>query len=145
MGIGDIVLSNIIEKVEKTINKYNLIIPGDKVVLAVSGGPDSISMLDILLKIKERKFGKSNPEPMATLVVAHVNHMIRDEADSDEAFVRDYCEKNNIEFYSKSIDVKKLANNSKIGVEEAGRIARYDFFDEVMQKTNANRLLLHII
>ena len=77
MGIGDIVLSNIIEKVEKTINKYNLIIPGDKVVLAVSGGPDSISMLDILLRIKERKFGKSNPEPMATLVVAHVNHMIR--------------------------------------------------------------------
>ena len=142
MGIGDIVLSNIIEKVEKTINKYNLIIPGDKVVLAVSGGPDSISMLDILLKIKERKFGKSNPEPMATLVVAHVNHMIRDEADSDEAFVRDYCEKNNIEFYSKSIDVKKLANNSKIGVEEAGRIARYDFFDEVMQKTNANKVAI---
>ena len=142
MGIGDIVLSNIIEKVEKTINKYNLIIPGDKVVLAVSGGPDSISMLDILLRIKERKFGKSNPEPMATLVVAHVNHMIRVEADSDEAFVRDYCKKNNIEFYSKSIDVKKLANNSKIGVEEAGRIARYDFFDEVMQKTNANKVAI---
>ena len=147
-------MSNLKEKVLETIKKYNLIEEGDKLVVAVSGGPDSICLLDILNEIIKKEINyqegpspvakncQKGPSPMATLVVAHVNHMIRAEADSDEAFVRDYCEKNNIEFYSKSIDVKKLANNSKIGVEEAGRIARYDFFDEVMQKTNANKVAI---
>ena len=66
----------------------------------------------------------------------------REEASDDEEYVRNYCEKNGIEFYSKSIDVKNLANNNKIGTEEAGRIARYDFFDEVMKKTNSNKVAI---
>ena len=53
-----------------------------------------------------------------------------------------YCEKNDISFYSKSIDVKKLANNNKIGTEEAGRNARYEFFDEILRKTNSDRIAI---
>ena len=53
--------------------------------------------------------------------------MIRDEAIEDENFVKKFCEEKGIEFYSKSIDVKKLANTNKISTEEAGRNARYDF------------------
>ncbi len=82
-----------------------------------------------------------NPEPMA-ITVAHVNHMIRDEAFEDEQFVKDFCKKNNIDFYSKSIDVQKLANNNKIGTEEAGRLARYNFFEEILQKTNSNKIAI---
>ena len=87
------------------------------------------------------EIGQSNPEPL-TIIVAHINHMIRDEADSDEEFVRNFCEKIGVDFYSKRIDVKDIANNNKIGLEEAGRIARYDFFDEIMKKTNANKIAI---
>lgn len=74
------------------------------------------------------------------LVVAHINHGIRDEAIEDEEYVKQYCDKNGIEIYIKRIDVKKLANTKKIGTEEAGRIARYEFFEEILQKTNSTKI-----
>ncbi len=126
------------EKVLETIKKYNMIENGEKVVLAVSGGPDSICMLDILNDIKNDETIDINFE----IVVAHVNHMIRKEAEEDEKYVKKYCEEKQIEFYSKSIDVQKMANNNKIGVEEAGRKVRYDFFDEVLEKTNAQKIAI---
>ena len=124
-------------KVLKTIKKYNLIENGDKLVLAVSGGPDSIAMLNILKELQEEQ-SKLNFE----IVVAHINHMIRKEAKEEEEYVRDYCQKNKIRFYSKSIDVQKIANNNKIGTEEAGRIVRYEFFDEILEKTNSNKVAI---
>ena len=124
------------EKVLRTIKKFNLIEDRDKIVLAVSGGPDSISMLNILNNFKKEKILNFD------FCVAHVNHMIRKEAKEDEMFVKAYCEKNDISFYSKSIDVKKLANNNKIGTEEAGRNARYEFFDEILRKTNSDRIAI---
>ena len=126
------------EKVLKTINKYDLIKSGDKIVLAVSGGPDSLFMLDILNKIK-------NDKDIALefdIIVCHVNHMIREEANSEEEFVRNFCKKINIECYTKRIDVLNYANNKKIGTEEAGRIVRYNFFDEIMQVTNSNKIAI---
>ena len=93
-------MDNLEKKVFETIQKYNLIQRGDRIVVAVSGGPDSICLLDILNKIKNKNCQlnpepvaincQTNPEPMA-IFVAHVNHMIRKEACEDEAFVRDYC------------------------------------------------------
>ena len=67
------------EQVLKTINKYNLIKSGDKIVLAVSGGPDSIFMLDILNKIRQ------NPKNNLSfnIIVCHVNHMIRKESEEE--------------------------------------------------------------
>lgn len=122
------------EKVFNTIKKYNLIECGDKVVLGVSGGPDSISMLDILRQIRnDFKF---------EVIVAHINHMIREEAIDDEKYVEQYCEKYDIQFYSTKIDVQQIANIEKIGTEEAGRNARYEFFEEVLQKTNANKIAI---
>ena len=74
--------------------------------------------------------------------MAHINHMIREEAKEEELYVKAYCYKNDIEFYSKSIDVKKLANTNKIGTEEAGRNARYKFFNEILEKTNSNKIAI---
>lgn len=122
------------EKVLETIKKYNLIEDGDRLVVAVSGGPDSITMLDILNEIRNEKVIKFE------ISVAHINHMIREEAKSDELYVKKYCEEKNIDFYSKSIDVLKLANNNKTGTEEMGRIVRYKFFDEVLTKTGSNKV-----
>jgi len=56
--------------------------------------------------------------------------------------VREYCEKNNIKFYAKRIDVIKYANNNKMGLEEAGRKIRYDFFDEILEKEYANKIAI---
>ena len=124
------------QKVLDTIIKYNLIENGDKVVVGVSGGPDSISLLDILNKFKKNKI--LNIE----IIVAHVNHQIREEANDDEEYVRKYCEKNEIKFYAKRIDVIKYANNNKIGLEEAGRKLRYEYFEEVFQKENAQKIAI---
>ena len=126
------------KKVLETIKKFRLIENGDKLVLGVSGGPDSIAMLNILNEIKNDEKINLDYE----IVVAHINHMIREEAKEDELYVKDYCEKKDIEFYSKSIDVKKLANTNKIGTEEAGRNVRYEFFNEILEKTHSNKIAI---
>ncbi len=124
----------IVEQILQTIKKYNLIQNGDKVVIGVSGGPDSICLLDILNKIKEKNYIKFDIE------VAHVNHLIREEANEDEEYVRKYCEKNNINFHVSRIDVIKYANTNKIGTEEAGRKLRYDFFEKILHQTGSNKI-----
>ena len=124
------------QKVLETIKKYNLIENGEKIVAAVSGGPDSICMLDILNKFQKKQ------EIKFEIIVAHVNHQIREEAEEDEKFVKDYAQKNQIKCYIKRIDVIEYANNNKIGLEEAGRKVRYEFFDEIMQKENANKIAI---
>lgn len=127
-------MNRIEEEVLKTIHKYNLINANDKIVLGVSGGPDSLFMLYILNNLREvLKFN---------IVVAHINHMIRAEAYEEEEFVKELCNNINIDFYSKRIDVEKYANNNKIGIEEAGRKVRYVFFEEILEKTGSNKIAI---
>ena len=120
------------EQVLSTIKKYNLIENGDRIVIGVSGGPDSISLLHILNKLKK--------ELNFEIYVAHINHMIREEADEETKYVKDFCKKLNIECFVKRIDVKKIANNLKRGTEETGRKIRYEFFSEVLEKTSSNKI-----
>ena len=120
------------DKVINTINKYNMLKPGDKVVIGVSGGPDSITLLNILNNLKE----KLN----INIYVAHINHMIRKEADEETEYVKRFCEKIGAEFFCKRIDVETEAKKRKIGTEEAGRQIRYDFFEEVLKKIGANKI-----
>ena len=122
------------EQVLNTIKKYDLINENDKIICGVSGGPDSICMLDILKDLKE--------ELKFELIVCHVNHLIREEAISDEEYVVNYCKVNNIKYYVKRIDVKKYANNNKQGTEEAGRNVRYEFFEKILQKEGANKIAI---
>ena len=122
------------EKVLKTIQKYKLIESGDKIVIAVSGGPDSMCLLDVLRKLKEKL--------KIEIVVAHVNHSIREEADSETLYIKEYCNKHDIEIYIKKENVIELAKKDKIGLEEEGRKVRYKFFDEVLEKANANKIAI---
>lgn len=119
-------------KVLNTIKKYNLIQENDKIVIGVSGGPDSMCLLHILNGLKE----KLNFE----IVVAHINHMIRKEAEEETQYVKNFCDKLGINCYIKRIDVIDKSNKEKIGTEEAGRKARYDFFEEVLNIVNANKI-----
>lgn len=123
------------EKILEIIKKYNLIENGDKLVIGVSGGPDSIALLDVLLKIKKEKLINFD------IVVCHINHMIRKEATSDEEYVKNYCDKNNIECFVKREYVEKVAKENNIGTEEAGRKIRYQFFNQILNKTNSDKIV----
>lgn len=117
-----------------TIKKYKLINSNDKIVIGVSGGPDSMCLLNIMKNIKN----KLNFE----ICVAHINHMIREEASEDEKYVQEYCRKNNIDFFVKHFDVIQYAKQNKIGTEEAGRNVRYKFFNEILENTESNKIAI---
>lgn len=120
------------KEVLKTIETYNLIEMNDKIVIGVSGGPDSICLLHVLYGLKE-KLG-------IEIVVAHVNHMLRDVADLETEYVQSFCKKLGIECYVKKADILEISKTQKKGTEEVGRQVRYDFFDEVAKKTNSNKI-----
>ncbi len=120
------------EEVLKTIKTYNLIEKNDKVVIGVSGGPDSICLLHLLYSIKK--------ELGFEIVVAHINHQIRKVADSETEYVKDFCKNLGIECFVKKENITELAKKQKKGTEEAGRQVRYDFFEDVAQKTNSNKI-----
>ncbi len=121
-------------KILDTINKYKLINSGDRIVLGVSGGPDSISMLNALNELKsDLKFD---------IFVAHINHGIRENSKLDEQFVMQFCNKIGVELYVLNTNIKKIAEKEKRGLEETGRIVRYNYFDEILEKTNSNKIAI---
>ena len=120
------------EKVLNTIKKYNLIEKGDCIVIGVSGGPDSMTLLHVLYQLRELVDIR--------ICVAHINHMLRKEADEETQYVQNFCRSIGIDCYTKKIDIGKVAIDEKISTELAGRKARYDFFDEVAQKVGANKI-----
>ena len=110
----------------KTVDKYNMIQRGQTVIAGVSGGYDSLCMLNVLCNLRKlRGFD---------VCVAHVNHMLRAEADADEEFVIKEAQRLGIDVYTKKVDVSKYAEDNKVSFETAGRILRYDFFNEISEK-----------
>lgn len=107
----------------------NLILENKKIVIAVSTGVDSMSLLFAFLKLKE--------EYNLRLEVAHVNHKVRKESDDEESFIRKYCIDNDIGFH-----LMHLPKNDEENFQSYARNARYTFFDEVMKKVSADYLAL---
>ena len=101
-------------------------IKGKTVVVGVSGGADSMSLLNVLLELKD--------EYMLKVIACHVNHGIRGEtADRDEKFVVEACKKLGVDVRVLKTDVPKLAKEEHLGIEECGRKVRYDFFNSVAE------------
>lgn len=132
------------------IKTHHLFSGGEKIVVAVSGGPDSMALLHILWKLSEDR----GP----TLIAAHLHHGLRTQADQDLELVQKQCTAWGIQLEEKRLDVAQLARSDKRSVEEMGRICRYDFFREVLQKhqadciatahhqeDNAESVLLHLL
>lgn len=120
------------EQVYNCIKRYNLINEGDRLIIGVSGGPDSICLLHIMNLLKQKL--------KIEIYVAHINHMLREEADSETQYVQTFCNKLGIECFIKKINVEEYSKQHKIGTEEAGRIIRYNFFYEVAKKVSANKI-----
>lgn len=111
-------------RITKTIEKYKMISPGDRVLVACSGGADSMLLLNHFLSIRD--------EYSLSVSVAHIEHGIRGKDSVDDAeFVKSFCQKNDVEFHLLSIDAINESKAAGLGVEEYSRQRRYDFFDAI--------------
>lgn len=111
-------------RIISTIHKYDMLSAGDTVLVGVSGGADSMLLLDFFVKNKD----KLNIQVKA----AHIEHGIRGQSSlEDAAFVKAYCEHNNIEFHMLSIHAVSEAAAAGQGVEEYSRNRRYAFFESI--------------
>ncbi|MDU5723070.1 tRNA lysidine(34) synthetase TilS [Clostridium butyricum] len=114
------------KKVMSYIKDNNLIKSGDKVLVALSGGPDSVCLLNILYNLK----AELNIEVGA----AHLNHLLRDkDAFEDEEYVKTLCKSLDIPCFVKRVDINKYSKDKKMSSEMAGREARYNFFDDIVK------------
>ena len=105
----------------------------EPLIVACSGGVDSMSLLGLILQI----------HPKEKVVVAHFNHCLRgEESDGDAELVKNYCENQGCCFETKAVDIKKAALDSKQGVEEIARKERYAFLEKVRQDYGARFILV---
>jgi len=128
----------IISKVRENILKNELIQDGDKIVLGLSGGPDSVFLAYVLEYLKKSFKEKNNIE--YDIIICHINHMIREEAEQDELLAKKYADKYGYNFYSLHTDVKALAKENKISEEECGRNVRYEFFNKILEEKGGTKI-----
>ncbi|NLK29224.1 MAG: tRNA lysidine(34) synthetase TilS [Clostridiales bacterium] len=122
-----------LRKVKDYIKLNNMIQKGDRIVVGVSGGADSVCLLSMLAKMYKDGWVK--------LIVIHINHGIRgDEAIEDEQFVAQVCESLDLEYHSFSYDVPRIAELEKLTQEEAGRKIRYQTFLKVCKEKKCNKI-----
>jgi tRNA(Ile)-lysidine synthase len=109
-----------------------MILPDEKIILAISGGPDSIALLYLMNELQA--------ELKCSFHIAHLNHQLRgEESDADAQFVIEQAQKLNIPITVESIDVKEMIM-SKESLESGARRIRYDFYERVMFATKANKV-----
>ena len=118
-----------LERFQAYINRYNLIAEGDKIILALSGGIDSMVLADLLLKAK------------VEFVAAHCNfHLRGNESDGDDWFVRKFAEKRGIQCFVKHFETEKYAANHGISIEMAARDLRYAWFEQLRQQLGYDKI-----
>ena len=132
MKKADISKEFIEKKVTEYCRSHGLFDKGDKVVLGVSGGADSVCLLFLLQKL--------SGEFDLKLSVVYINHGVRREAGEDEAYVQSLCRKMEIPCHVVREDVPKLAKEWKCSEEEAGRIVRYKAFDNYLTEEKAQKI-----
>lgn len=126
-------MRRLLEAFERTNRRYGLVRKNDRIVLGLSGGPDSTALLLLLLALR-RKYS-------LTLCAAHLDHRLPSARSAGHAaFSRKLARKLGVPLYAKSVSVKKLARLRGQTVEEAGREQRYAFFSQVAKKTRSTKI-----
>ena len=122
-----------LNKVRSYVSEHNMLSLGDRIVVGVSGGADSICLFDVLIKLSK--------EYDLSLFVVHVNHGIREEeASIDQGFVEEFCKKHNIAYSSVKKDVVSIAKKEGLSEEEAGRNVRYQAFKDFYIKNKCTKI-----
>lgn len=115
------------------IDKYNMLSPGDGVVVGVSGGADSVALLHILISVSEDM--RAAEGRGLSIRAVHINHMIRgEEAEGDESFVRELCQRLGVDYVSYREDIPAKARQEHLSEEEAGRLFRYECFEREAER-----------
>jgi len=118
----------------KLILEEKLLPSRSKVLVALSGGVDSMALLNVLLNLSERL----NIE----IEAAHFNHKIRSESDLDERFVLQYCRQKGVPLHIGRGDVPQYCKKMKMGIEEGARKLRYDFLNSILKEARCDFLAL---
>jgi tRNA(Ile)-lysidine synthase len=122
----------VIERVRETIREQRLFQPGETTVVAVSGGVDSVVLLDVLLKLRDRD------NVPGEIVVAHLDHGLRGrESEQDLLFVETLCRERRITCYTRRADVAGYAKERGLSIQVAAREVRYAFLGDVARWTGA--------
>lgn len=120
-------------KVRTWINKHKMLNEGDKVVVACSGGPDSLVLLHILERFRL--------EYNISLVAAHLDHMFRgDESAKEAEFVVEFCRQRSIKCYHEAIDVPQIIKETGMSDEEAGRVVRYQYLRQIAKNLGGAKI-----
>ena len=126
-------MKKIEQKVIKFIKDHNIISSGDNILIALSGGPDSVFLLSFLVRFRNKYNIK--------IGLLHYNHKLRgEEAERDQNFCRSVAEQYNLPFFLEQGDVKKYAEENKLSVEEAGRILRYKALEAAAEREGFNKI-----
>ena len=125
-------MDEFVKKVKSYISENALTDKGDKVVIGVSGGADSVALLYSLFDLSK--------ELDLKLYVVHINHGLRSEAKAEAEYVRTLSEGLGVPFFLYEEDVESVGKKLSIGTEEAGRKIRYERFYEVLKKTGASKI-----
>lgn len=121
--------------IKENIEKYKLLEYNDKVLVGVSGGPDSVALLHVLKRLQ--------PIYNLTLSICHLNHQLRGkDAEADSHFVETLGRQLDIKTYIFSRNVSEYSKDHKMSFEEAARKLRYECFRKVMEETQSNRLAI---
>ena len=115
------------------VREQELLAPGQRLVVALSGGKDSACLLRFLADLAQ-EYGWE-------LHGAHVQHMLRPEAEQDLEFCRALCQVLGVSFHCTRVDVAAYAQNRRLGVEEAGRKIRYEYFSHLLTKLKADAVV----
>lgn len=126
---------SLFERVANRNKKESLVENGDRIVVGFSGGPDSVFLVEMLLKLREKiDFD---------IVLVHINHLLRgEEAQRDEDFSINYGKSKGLKVFARKINITSLGKEKGLSLEEAGREARYSFYKEVLEKSNSNKIAL---
>lgn len=122
-----------IKKIKNTINNNNLIQEYDKIIVALSGGADSVCLLHSLYMLKDIY--------KLDICAAHINHNLRGiDAKRDEQFTIDFCNELGVKCYVLDADVKEYSQKNSVSEETAGRLIRYAFFEKVLHEIGYNKI-----